>query len=91
MAAADLLIDGLDRVKEAVHAAVEGLDEEQLTYRLDPQANSIAWLAWHLTRVQDDHLAEVAGSEQEWTHQGWAQRFGLPFDDSAIGYGHTSA
>ena len=89
--AAELLIDALGRVKQAVHAAVDGLDEEQLTYRLDPQANSIAWLVWHLTRVQDDHLAEVAGSEQVWTHQGWARRFGFPFDDSAIGYGHTSA
>jgi uncharacterized damage-inducible protein DinB len=90
MAAADLLIDALGRVKETVHAAVDGLDQQQLTYRLDPQANSIAWLVWHLTRVQDDHLAAAAGAEQVWTHQGWARRFGSPFDDSAIGYGHTS-
>ena len=90
-AAADLLIDALGRVKETVHGAIEGLDEAQLTYRLDPQANSIGWLVWHLTRVQDDHLAEVAGTAQMWTHDGWAQRFGLPFDDTAIGYGHDSA
>jgi hypothetical protein len=90
-AAADLLIDALGRVRETVHTAVEGLDEEQLAVRLDPQANSIAWLVWHLTRVQDDHLAEVADSEQLWTREGWARRFGFPFDDSAVGYGHTSA
>jgi uncharacterized damage-inducible protein DinB len=91
MTAADLLIDALGRVRETVHTAVEGLDEEQLAVRLDPQANSIAWLVWHLTRVQDDHLAEVADSEQLWTREGWARRFGFPFDDSAVGYGHTSA
>jgi len=91
MASADLLIDALGRVKEAVHAAVDGLDEEQLTYRLDPQANSIAWLVWHLTRVQDDHLAEVADTPQVWIRDGWAKRFGLPFHDTAIGYGHSSA
>lgn len=89
-AAADLLIDALGRVKESVHAAVEGLDEKQVKHRLDPQANSIGWLVWHLTRVQDDHLAEVAGTAQLWTSQRWAQRFGLPFDDAAIGYGHSS-
>jgi uncharacterized damage-inducible protein DinB len=89
--AADLLSDALGRVKETVHAAVEGLDEKQLAYRLDPQANSIGWLVWHLTRVQDDHLADLAGTAQLWTRDGWAQRFGLPFEDAAIGYGHSSA
>jgi hypothetical protein len=29
--------------------------------------------------------------EQVYTAQGWAQRFGLPFDPKAHGYGHSSA
>jgi hypothetical protein len=74
-----------------VRAAVDGVDEDRLARRLDPDANSIAWLVWHLLRVQDDHIAEVAGREQVWTAGGWAGRFGLPFDDSATGYGHSSA
>jgi uncharacterized damage-inducible protein DinB len=91
MEIADLLVDAFDRVHGAVLRAVEGLTEEQLTARLDPDANSIAWLVWHLTRVQDDHVADVAGVEQAYTARGWAKRFGLPFDASAIGYGHRSA
>lgn len=87
---ADLLADTFGRVQEAVHAAVEGLDAEQLSRRVDPSANSIAWLIWHLTRVQDDHIAEVAGLEQVWLAEGWVERFGLPLDAKAIGYGHTS-
>jgi hypothetical protein len=87
---ADLLADAFGRVQEAVHAAVEGLDAEQLSRRLDPEANSIAWLVWHLTRVQDDHVADVAGLEQVWTAEDWVKRFGLPLDPTAIGYGHTS-
>jgi uncharacterized damage-inducible protein DinB len=55
-----------------------------------PEANSIAWLLWHLTRVQDDHVADVAGTEQVWTSQGYHERFGLPFDAGDIGFGHTS-
>ena len=66
-----------------------GLDEDQLGYRPDRDANSIAWLVWHLTRVQDDHVAEVAGSEQLWTVGGWVERFRLPFDVEATGYGQT--
>jgi uncharacterized damage-inducible protein DinB len=87
---AELLQDLFDRVAANVHGAVEGLDADALAARLDADANSIAWLVWHLTRVQDDHVSEVAGTEQTWTADGWATRFGLPFPDGAIGYGQSS-
>ncbi|HEY2297149.1 MAG TPA: DUF664 domain-containing protein [Jatrophihabitans sp.] len=87
---ADLLVDALGRAHEAVHSAVEGLDEEQLAYRIDGRSNSIAWLVWHLTRVQDDHVAEVAGTAQVWTGGGWYDRFDLPFDPGEHGYGQSS-
>ncbi|MFD1049336.1 DinB family protein, partial [Kibdelosporangium lantanae] len=61
MTSAQLLVDAFDRVREVVHEAVDGLTPEQLSFRVDEDANSIAWLVWHLTRVQDDHVAEVAG------------------------------
>ena len=88
MNVAELLRDLFERVETNVHGAVEGLDVDALAHRVDGTANSIAWLVWHLTRVQDDHVAEVAGREQTWTADGWAQRLGLPFDDAATGYGH---
>jgi len=90
MNAIDLLRDLFDRVKTDVHGAVEGLDEAAVTHRVDGGANSIAWLVWHLTRVQDDHVADVAGVEQVWTAQGWVTRFGLPFAADATGYGQSS-
>ena len=86
----EVLVDGFDRVKETVHQAVEGLDEDRLAHRPDADANSMAWLVWHLARVQDDHIADVAGSEQLWTVGGWVERFGLPFEVGAIGYGQSS-
>ncbi|MFJ9786202.1 DUF664 domain-containing protein [Amycolatopsis sp. NPDC101161] len=91
MNVADLLIDGFGRVRENVHAAVEGLTAEQLRTRPAPEANSIAWLVWHLTRVQDDHVADVAGTEQVWTGEDWLSRFGLPFPAGDTGYGHRPA
>ena len=86
----DVLIDGFGRVREVVADAVAGLDEAALTFRPDEDANSIAWLVWHLTRVQDDHVADVAGAEQVWTVGGWVERFRLPFDVGTIGYGQSS-
>lgn len=90
MTPAELLIESLERVLESGRAVVDGLSIEQLAERPDPDANSIAWLVWHLARVQDDHVAEVAGIEQVWTAQGYAGRFALPFDDGDIGYGHST-
>ncbi len=86
-----VLADALTRVREQVPAVVGGLDMDDLTWRPAPDANPIAWLIWHLTRVADDHVAEVAGTDQVWTSQGWYQRFGLPFPAAAHGYGHSSA
>jgi uncharacterized damage-inducible protein DinB len=90
MTVAELLRDLFGRVETDVHGAVEGLDVDALTYRVDGTANSIAWLVWHLARVQDDHVADVAGTEQIWTADGWAERFGLPFPVGEIGYGQSS-
>jgi len=87
--AKDILLDLYGRIPDAVHGAVDGLSDEQLGARLDPGANSIAWLVWHLTRVQDDHVSEVAGHEQAWTADGWARRFDLPFADAETGYGFS--
>jgi uncharacterized damage-inducible protein DinB len=91
MTSAELLIDVFERIREDVHGAVQGLTPEQLAARLDDDANSIAWLVWHLTRIQDDHVADVAQVEQKWTDGGWAERFALPFDASATGYGHRTS
>ena len=90
MTSAELLVDAFGRIQESVHAAVDGLTADQLEARLDDEANSIAWLVWHLTRIQDDHLAGVAGTEQVWTSQGWIDRFGLPFNPRETGYAHRS-
>jgi uncharacterized damage-inducible protein DinB len=89
MTGADLLVDAFGRVHESVREVVGGLTPEQLVFRVDDRANSIGWLVWHLARVEDDHLADVIGSEQVWHSQGWAERFALPFDVSATGFGHT--
>ncbi|MXG91320.1 mycothiol transferase [Nocardioides flavescens] len=86
MTPSELLSDAFDRIQQTASAAVDGLSEEQLTERPGPEANTIAWLVWHLTRVQDDHVADVAGTEQVWTSGGYAERWGLPFDDTETGF-----
>lgn len=90
MNVAELLDDAFRRIRERVHAVADDLDADQLAFRPGSDANSIGWLVWHLTRVQDDHVAEAAQTEQVWTAAGWADRFALPLDPADTGFGHSS-
>ena len=90
MQSRDLLLTAFDNIETVVRSALDGIDAGLLTVRLDPDANTVGWLVWHLTRVQDDHVAEVAGTPQAYTGNGWADRFALPFDAEAHGYGFSS-
>ncbi|MFF4717341.1 DUF664 domain-containing protein [Streptomyces eurythermus] len=91
MHAKDILIDGYGRIREEVHAVLDGLGPEELHHRPAPDANSVAWLVWHLTRVQDDHIADAFDLDQVWLAQDWQKRFGLDLPRHDTGYGHTPA
>ncbi|MBA2282545.1 MAG: DUF664 domain-containing protein, partial [Acidimicrobiia bacterium] len=72
-----------------VHSAVDGLTAEQLA-EAPEGANPIGWLVWHLTRIQDHHVAGLLEEPQRWIEDGWHQRFGLPADPENHGYGHDA-
>lgn len=90
MTPADVYANHFERILATAGRVVDGLDADDLAWRSDPGANSIAWLVWHVARIQDDHVADVADTDQVWTTGDWAVRFGL--DDGAMdtGWGHTS-
>ncbi|MDH5616608.1 MAG: DinB family protein, partial [Acidimicrobiia bacterium] len=90
METGDVVREAFGRIRQLVDRSVAGLDADALAFRPDADANSIGWLVWHLTRTQDDHVAEIAGLDQTWITDGWAERFGMPADPHDTGYGHTS-
>lgn len=85
-----VFIEGFDRVHEAVPTVVGGLGADLLNRAPAAGANPIGWLIWHLSRVEDDHVADLAGRDQVWTSAGFARRFGLPYDDAATGFGQSA-
>jgi hypothetical protein len=86
----ELLLDAFGRVREIVDVTLDGLDDETLVRRPAGNGNSIAWLIWHLSRIEDTQVASAAGLPQVWTSQGFAGRFGLPLPEHDTGYGHSS-
>jgi hypothetical protein len=90
MDVASLLTELYGRIPPLARGAVEGLESNLLVEPPAPGANTIAWLVWHLARVQDHHAAEILETEQLWVADAWASRFGMDADPSNIGYGHTS-
>ena len=90
MDVSELLIDLFGRVTEHVADVVDGLDAAALATPVEPETNTIGWLVWHLTRVQDHHVSHLLDEEQEWVTGHWAHRFGLEPEADNTGYGHTA-
>jgi hypothetical protein len=91
-----VLLEAFGRTPGLVDTALDGMSDGDLTRRVDPDANTLAWLVWHTARMQDGQitLAERAlgrtDADQVWTSQGFADRFGLDVGDREVGYGMTS-
>ncbi|MGH3169518.1 MAG: mycothiol transferase [Trebonia sp.] len=90
MTSAELLTDAFGRIRETVENALDAMSPAQLAQRIDADANPVSWLIWHLTRIQDDHIAGAFGAPQVWETGKWAERLGLPEDTLDTGYGHSS-
>jgi hypothetical protein len=86
---ASVYLDLYGRIPPLARHAVDGVDLDRLTQPPAPGTNPIAWLVWHLTRVQDEHVAELLEADQIWMTDGWPPRFGLQPDPSNTGYGHS--
>ena len=84
-----LMNDGYGRILQIVERALKDLTPDDLNELPHPDCNSIGWLVWHLTRVQDHHLADLIGEEQLWVRDGWHTKFNRPPDPKDVGGGHS--
>jgi uncharacterized damage-inducible protein DinB len=87
--ATEPLADAVVRIRDQVRDAAGALDPDQLAWQVRPGANHIGWLLWHLTRVEDAHVAEFLEEEQLYISEGWAEALSLAPDPHDSGYGHT--
>jgi len=85
----DLIIDGYGRVLDYLKESLSGLTPADLDWQPKPDCNSMGWLAWHISRIQDYEIAGLMGAEQLWITGGWHKKFKRPADPDDIGFGHT--
>lgn len=76
------------QISRVLETTLDGLTEDEINQRPDPSCNSIGWMVWHLTRVQDMFIAMLSGNEQVWITEKWYERFGRKADHRDAGYGH---
>lgn len=86
-----LLRDVFGRVAEHVDEILDGLDPDLLNLQPALGTNPIGWLVWHISRVEDAQVADLAGRPQVWEHGPYAGDVGLAPDPGNSGYGHTRA
>lgn len=91
MEAKDIVLDALERIRSILHRTLTGLTLDEMNRQPTSDSNSIAWLTWHLTRVQDNGISGLFGQEQAWISQGWHAQFGMTPDPDNEGQGHTPA
>ena len=82
---ASIITDALDRARNIVHDSVKDLSPQELVAGPKPH---IAWLVWHMARVQDHNMSELAGRDQTWIADGWHGRFGMPPEPKDYASGH---
>ena len=85
----DFVLDALERIRSLLHRTLDGLTLDEIHRQPSRDTNSIAWLAWHLTRVQDTSMSGIIGTDQTWLTEGWHAKFDMPPDPKLDGFGNT--
>ena len=75
----EFIADALEKEDGFLKEALQGLSPEELAWQPAPGANSIGWILWHMTRVEDMWIQFFAQFGAElWETEGWHEKFGLP-------------
>jgi hypothetical protein len=69
----------------AVERTLTGLSDEQMRVRPREDLNSLAWLVWHIARVEDIMVNPVLAGRAQVFDDAWLKRLGITRRDFGIG------
>ena len=77
----------LDALQQQYYRVLEGLTAVELAWQPCPNANSIGFIFWHVTRVEDRLVVHFAqGKPEVWIRDGWHQHWGISAETTGLEY-----
>ena len=86
MNAIELVEGTLSDYWERLDQALDGLSDDELSYSPHPESNSIAFILWHMSRIEDRWIQTFAlGLDADiWAQDGWYERFEMSKTDIGV-------
>lgn len=77
---------GLEEYLDVLRKTIDGLTPAEARWQPTLHTNHIAWLVWHMARVEDAWVnRRLRGATEEWVAGGWAARFAMDPDSTGAG------
>jgi len=81
----ELILKSLEQSQGYLTRTLDGLTQEEAAWSPNAECNSIAFILWHMTRVEDLFINRVIQRGKElYEAEGWQEKLGTP--DKAYGY-----
>ena len=82
----EAILSGLEEHLQELKRVIEGLTPAEARWQPSVQSNHIAWLVWHMARVEDRWVNKyLRGAIEVWIAKGWADRFRMDPDSHGVG------
>ena len=81
----EAILSGMEEYLQGLQHAVEGLTPAEARWQPTLQTNHIAWLVWHMARVEDRWIGRLRESSEVWNAEGWADRFQMDPVSNGVG------
>jgi uncharacterized damage-inducible protein DinB len=88
MEAKEVMLSSLEQSQGYLTSSLDGLTQEEFAWSPGLECNSIAFILWHTTRVEDFFVNRVVQRETElYEVEGWREKLGTPARE--MGYQYT--
>jgi hypothetical protein len=84
---AEAMVKSLEQSQGYLSKALDGLTQEEAAWSPAAESNSIAFILWHVTRVEDFFVIRVIQRGVElYEAEGWREKLGTPAKDTGFDY-----
>jgi hypothetical protein len=87
MQVAEAMVKSLEQSQGYLSKALDGLTREEAAWSPAAESNSLAFILWHMTRVEDFFFVRVIQRQVElYEAEGWREKLGTPAKDTGFEY-----